>query len=118
MTALLLAIVVGNVNMKHACYVAEQFRNVNVPLEPAVSSTEVVKTAAVIGPSNTLLGSALTLRNGKRYFADVASQQPRSKESYALLRAIGVVRPEPAFAGTLWPLKHALPAAFRLVSCP
>jgi hypothetical protein len=71
----------------------------------------------VIGPSKTLLGSSLTLRNGRRYFADLVSQQARSKESYALLHAIGVEHPEATFAGTLWPVKKAIPRPFSVVSC-
>ena len=117
MTALVLAAMIGHVNLKHACYVADQFQDVNIPIEPAVSSTEVAKAAVVIGPSKTLLGSSLTLRNGKHYFADLASQQTRSRESYALLRAIGVEHPEATFAGTLWPVKKAIPRPFAVVSC-
>ena len=117
MTGLLLAAIVGHLNLKHACYVANQFQDVNVPITPVRSSTEVVKAAAVIGPSRTMLGSALTLRNGTRYFADLASQQTRSTESYDLLRAIGIRHPEAKFAGTLWPVTKAIPRPFSVVSC-
>lgn len=109
--------VVGYVNVKHACYVAEQFQDVNVPIAPAISSTEVARTAIVIGPSGSLLGSVLTLRSGKHYFADLSSQQMRSPDSYALLRAFGIDDPEARFAGTLWPVVKAVPRPFSVVSC-
>lgn len=115
MTPLLFVAVLAT-SAKHACYVSNQFYEVNVPIAPAVSSTEVVKTSAVFGRSKTMLGSMLTLRNGRRYFADPATQSPRSPESYELLRALGV-HPEETYAGTLWPVTRRIPAPFLVVSC-
>ncbi len=117
MTPLLFASVLNHTTVKHACYVANQFYEVNIPIAPAAKTTEVVKTAAVFGPSKTVLGSALTLRDGKRYFADPATQQQRSQESYALLRALGVQRPEGTYAGTMWHVTKPIPRSYVVVSC-
>ena len=116
MTPLLLVALL-NTSAKHACRVSNQFYEVNVPIAPAVSSTEVVKTSAVFGGSKIMLGSTLTLRNGKRYFADPATQQRRSQESYQLLRALGIRHPEENYAGTLWPVTKPVPRSFLVVSC-
>jgi hypothetical protein len=114
---LFLLIALLNTSTKHACSVSNQFYEINVPIAPAISSTEVVKTAAVFGGSKTMLGSTLTLRNGKRYFADPATQQHRSHESYELLRELGVQHPEDTYAGTLWPVTKPVPRSFLVVSC-
>jgi hypothetical protein len=34
--ALVLVVMIGHVNIKHACYVADHFQDVNIPIEPAV----------------------------------------------------------------------------------
>jgi len=113
----LLFVAVLHTSFTHACYVSKQFYEVNVPIAPAVSSTEVVKTSAVFGRSKMLLGSALVLRNGKHYFADRATQNHRSPESYGLLRALGVQHPEETYSGTLWPVTKPIPPSFLVVSC-
>ena len=112
----LLFVAVLSTSAKHACYVSNQFYEVNIPIAPAVPSTEIVKTSAVFGRSKAMLGSVLTLRNGRRYFADPATQSHRSRESYELLRALGV-RPEETYAGTLWPVTRPIPGSFLVVSC-
>jgi hypothetical protein len=99
------------------------WQSVNIPVAPAVASTEVRRGTAIFD-STDFLGALLTLRNGKAYAtaavraAAVGSNVP-SAASIRLLRQLGITNGAAASLGSVTPVgqRRAIPASYTTIVC-
>jgi hypothetical protein len=109
--------------VRNGCHEVAMWQNVNIPIAPAVASTEVLRGTAIFD-STDFLGALLTLRNGKAYAtaavraAAVGSDVP-SAASIRLLRQLGIANRDAVSLGSVTPVgrRRAIPTSYTTVVC-
>jgi hypothetical protein len=75
MLALVSAVALSFTTVQNGCHSVAMWEHVNVPVAPAIESTEVLRGTAVFDASS-FLGMLLTTRNERIYFSSAVSDDP------------------------------------------
>jgi hypothetical protein len=109
--------------VRNGCHEVAMWQSVNIPVAPAVASTEVQRGTAIFDSSD-YLGTLLTLRNGKTYYSAAAGtavigSRARSLASLKLLRRLGIANPDALSRGSVTPVDTRRPIAtpYTVVEC-
>jgi hypothetical protein len=107
--------------VQHGCHDVAMWEDVNIPVAPAVASSEVVRGTAIYN-SSSYLGMLLTVRSGAVYFA--AATPSAAPDAVAagvktLLQKLEIREPDATARGKVNIVRTAkrLPATYIAIDC-